>query len=83
VSDNQAPVPSPRYLRILERSAEIAREMGHSHVGVEHLFLAIINDPDAIPTQQLASAVKLDIVETNLRTLMRSASYETFAPPPE
>ncbi|MCW2929334.1 MAG: hypothetical protein JWM19_296 [Actinomycetia bacterium] len=57
--------------------------MRHSHVGVEHLFLAIINDRDAIPTQQLASIVDLEAVEAKLRTLMSSASYDTTAPAPE
>jgi ATP-dependent Clp protease ATP-binding subunit ClpA len=29
---------------VLENSTEVARQMGHSYVGVEHLFLAIIRD---------------------------------------
>jgi hypothetical protein len=56
--------------------------MQHSHIGVEHLFLAIIRDPDAIPTQVLASHVSIEEVETRLLDLMNSVSYRTPAPPP-
>lgn len=41
MSDADGPDPTPRYRRVLENSAEVARGMGHSYVGVEHLFLAI------------------------------------------
>ena len=44
MSDADGPDPTPRYRRVLENSAEVARGMGHSYVGVEHLFLAIIRD---------------------------------------
>lgn len=44
MSDEDRPDPTPRYQRVLENSAEMAREMGQSYVGVEHLFLAIIRD---------------------------------------
>jgi Clp amino terminal domain, pathogenicity island component len=38
----------------------MAQEMGHSYVGVEHLFLAIIRDRTAVPAQALAELVDLD-----------------------
>jgi ATP-dependent Clp protease ATP-binding subunit ClpA len=75
--------PTPRYSRILDASVGIARSMGHDHVGVEHLFLAIINDPDAIPTRQLADITDVDALKARLRALMSSASYDTIAPIPE
>ncbi len=49
--------------------------MGHDYVGVEHLFLAIIHDRDAVPTQTLAHLVDLDEVEARLRDLMSSSLY--------
>ena len=45
---------SPRYDRIVAASRQIAWDLGHSYVGVEHLFLAIVQDPDAVPTQVLS-----------------------------
>jgi hypothetical protein len=51
--------------------------MGHRHVGVEHLFLATIRDPHAVPSQVLATAVDLAEVEARLRGVMESAGYKT------
>ena len=56
MSDEDGPAPTPRYRRMLENSVGVAREMGNSYVGVEHLFLAIIRDRDAVPTQALAGS---------------------------
>ena len=44
---------TPRYDRIVAASLQIAWNLGHNYVGVEHLFLAIVQDPDAVPTQVL------------------------------
>jgi ATP-dependent Clp protease ATP-binding subunit ClpA len=49
--------------------------MQHAYVGVEHLFLAIIHDRDAVATQVLAHMVDLDDVEVRLRELMSSSAY--------
>jgi hypothetical protein len=51
--------------------------MGHDYAGVEHLFLAIIHDRDAVPTQVLADMVDLGEVEARLRELMNSPLYAT------
>jgi ATP-dependent Clp protease ATP-binding subunit ClpC len=81
MSDDQTPTPTPRYRRVLEASAELARASGHSHVGVEHLFLAIILDRKAVPTQVLARITDLDGVEASLREVMASDAYA--GKPPE
>ncbi|MFI6167012.1 Clp protease N-terminal domain-containing protein [Nocardia sp. NPDC051052] len=44
---------TPRLLRILDAAPDIAKAQGHDYVGVEHLMLAILADPDAVPTQHL------------------------------
>ena len=36
---------SPRYDRIVAASRQVAWDLGRSYVGVEHLFLAIVQDP--------------------------------------
>jgi ATP-dependent Clp protease ATP-binding subunit ClpC len=65
---------------VLAASFGLARDMGHSHVGVEHLFLAMIRDPDAVPTQLLADVADLGRVEASLRQVMASASYNGSPP---
>jgi hypothetical protein len=82
VSDDNRPSPTPRYNRVLESSVAIAREMGHSHTGVEHLFLAMIRDERAVPTQVLSYLTDLAAVEASLREAMASPQYNG-APPPD
>lgn len=68
---------TPRCTAILSAAAEIARAMNHTHTGVEHLFLAMAHDPDAVPTQVLAEFVSVEDVESSLRELMTSPGYTT------
>lgn len=56
-------------------TGDLARAMNHTHLGVEHLFLAIARDPAAVPTQVLA--VSVDEVEASLLALMTSLGYAT------
>ena len=80
MSDEDRPGPTPRYNRMLKNSVGLAQEMGHSYVGVEHLFLAIIRDRSAVPTQALAQRIDLDHVEAGLLEVMASPSYRGQAP---
>ena len=70
-----APVPTPRFRRVLGAASDIARSMGHSYVGAEHLFLAVLRDPDAVPTQVLAWVADRGAIEGALLAVMDSASY--------
>jgi Clp amino terminal domain, pathogenicity island component len=56
--------------------------MRHSYVGVEHLFLAIIRDPNAVPTQSLARQIDPAAVEARLLELMNSPGYNSPSPAP-
>ncbi len=76
------PVPTPRCQDILNSAADLALQMGHSHLGVEHLFLAIIRDPDAIPTGQLAAVADIPGIENRILAVMNSELYYTTAPAP-
>ena len=80
MSDYEAPTPTPRYRQALDVSAELARELGHSYIGVEHLFLAIVRDRAAVPTQVLARITDLDRVEASVRQEVASPGY-TGEPP--
>ncbi len=80
------PTPTPRHRDIVAAASKIATESGHSYVGAEHLFLAIVRDRSAVPTQVLARLVNLDQVEADLRAVMASDGYNTwsrFIPPAE
>jgi len=79
--DEAAPAPTPRYRRVVGGSTALAQEMGHSYVGVEHLFLAIIRDRNSVPTQALAELVDLDRVEAGLMGVMASYGDAGQAPP--
>lgn len=68
---------TPRCARVLDSAAELAHEMNHQHIGVEHIFLAIIRDRHAVPTQVLADLIDLGGIESRLRDVMNSASYST------
>jgi ATP-dependent Clp protease ATP-binding subunit ClpA len=75
MSDDKVPDPTPRYQRLLESAAGLAREMGQPYVGDEHLFLAMVKDRNAIPAQVLAGITNLDQVEARMREVMASDSY--------
>jgi hypothetical protein len=66
---------SPRYDRIVAASRQIAWDLGHRYVGVEHLFLAIVQDPDAVPTQVLRRFVPRARVGAAVRDLITSDGW--------
>jgi ATP-dependent Clp protease ATP-binding subunit ClpA len=80
MGDSETPTPTPRYHRVLAASAELARESGHAYIGVEHLFLAIVRDRAAVPTQVLARITDLDTVEASVREEMASPGYRGESP---
>jgi ATP-dependent Clp protease ATP-binding subunit ClpA len=71
------PATTPRYGKIVAAASNIASDQGHRYVGVEHLFLAIIGDRSAVPTQVLARLVDLDQAVAELRAVMESDAYQT------
>ncbi len=79
MSNLPGPVPTPRYLSVVGASFDVARAMGHSYVGVEHLFLAMIRDRAAVPTQVLAGMINLDAAGSALLELMNSDGYKASA----
>lgn len=77
------PQPTPRYEAVLAAAARQATELGHSHMGTEHLQLALLADSDAIATQVISRFVSPAEVIDALHEVMASESYHTPAPPPE
>jgi ATP-dependent Clp protease ATP-binding subunit ClpA len=80
MDEEASPQPTPRYRTVVDGSVGVAREMGHSYVGVEHLFLAVIRERAAVPTQVLAGLIDLDRVEAALLGEMGSAGYRGETP---
>jgi ATP-dependent Clp protease ATP-binding subunit ClpA len=66
---------TPRYDRIVAASRRVAWDLGHSYVGVEHLFLATVQDPDAVPTQVLSRFVPPAQVGAAVRDLITSEGW--------
>jgi ATP-dependent Clp protease ATP-binding subunit ClpA len=77
MSEYETLTPTPRYRQVLDASAKLARELGHSYIGVEHLFLAIVRDRAAVPTQVLTRMTDLDRVEASVREVLVSWSGDT------
>ncbi|MER7171181.1 Clp protease N-terminal domain-containing protein [Streptomyces mesophilus] len=67
-----APVPTPRHENVIAEAARIAVRLGHDYVGVEHLFLAIVRDPGAVPSQVLAETQDLGEIDARLSEVMRT-----------
>lgn len=66
---------TPRYNRIVAASRQIAWDLGHTYVGVEHLFLAIVQDPDAVPTDVLSRFVPPEKVGAAVHDLITSEGW--------
>lgn len=74
---------TPRYSSVLADAEKLARQLGHERVGAEHLFLAIIADREAMPTQVLNQFVDPGELAARLRELMSSDTYRRPTAPPD
>ena len=70
MKEDPGPRPTPRYQQILRSAAEMATNQGHEYVGAEHLFLAIMADPDAVPTQVMAALIDPMVLTARIRAIM-------------
>jgi transposase-like protein len=71
------PVPiSPAARAALEHSLREAQRLGHEHLGVEHLLLALLHDADSGAVRALADVkVSLDDLERCLGKLLKEAPF--------
>lgn len=67
---------TPRLQAVLDRAAETQRERGQDFVGVEHVMIAILEDPRAVPTQVLATFVE----PSRVRDAVREVTGGTTGP---
>ena len=71
---------SPKSKRILENAMSIARAMGHTYVGTEHILIAIAKDPSCFAMKILASmdVSANDIINETTKNLSSSSGGESF-----
>jgi ATP-dependent Clp protease ATP-binding subunit ClpA len=74
------PQQTPRCRNVIAGAERLATALGHSYIGVEHLFLAMLEERDAVPTQVLARFCDLTSVEAGLGEVMRSPAYRGEPP---
>ena len=66
--------PSPRGKKVLEDSAEEARNLGHEYIGTEHLLLACLREPNGETTKFLG---KHNVTIDTLREVIAELSGST------
>ena len=74
--------PSPRGKKVLEDSAEEARNLGHEYIGTEHLLLACSREADGETAKFLsASSVTVDVLRDTIVELSGGGSAGTATAP--
>ena len=69
------PPPTPRYQAILAAAPRRATDLGHDHVGTEHLLLALLDDTHASATQVLERFAPATEITSALQKDMASEPY--------
>ncbi|MEU8894037.1 Clp protease N-terminal domain-containing protein [Streptomyces sp. NPDC048442] len=73
--NERTPRSTPRFDALVAEAGRIAVGLGHQHTGAEHLMMALLRDPDAVPTQVLAELVDPVEIDKRLLTLVTSPTY--------
>ncbi len=73
---------TPRMHTVLGRAATEAKHAGVNVIGAEHVFLAILDEEDSIPTQVMSRLGLVDQVQAELRSVLKSAGYRPPGLPP-
>lgn len=72
---------TPRAKKVLEFAVEEAVNLGHSHVGTEHLLLGLIREEEGVAAQILESlGVRLDIIREEVSVLLSEPNKPTPKP---
>jgi ATP-dependent Clp protease ATP-binding subunit ClpA len=64
-----------RMLAVLLAAQKTAAHFGHKHIGTEHVFLAILLDPHAIPSQMMEEFGAREKMVEQIQRLLASESY--------
>jgi ATP-dependent Clp protease ATP-binding subunit ClpA len=68
---------TPRVRRVLALAAREAERLGHSHVGTEHLLLALIADEEGIAAQVLSELGVSESARAGVEAVVASDAYST------
>lgn len=69
---------TPRAERILAAASQEASKRGHDYVGAEHLFWALMADPESVPTQVMEKA---GVKETMVKEVERAiTNFDSHRP---
>jgi ATP-dependent Clp protease ATP-binding subunit ClpA len=67
---------TPRLRDVMDNASEILEECNNQTIGVEHVMIAILDDPRAIPTQVLGQFVEPARIRQALREFLDSNGYK-------
>ena len=67
---------TPRLQDVMRNADAILGDVNQGSIGVEHVMIAILDDPRAIPTQLLARFVEPARVQRELRAFVASDEYQ-------
>jgi hypothetical protein len=73
---------TPRLHTVLGRAAVEAKRAGIGAIGLEHVFLAILDEEDSIPSLVMRKLGVIDPVRSALEDLLASETYRTPGQPP-
>lgn len=66
---------TPRMSRVLRASKKMVEDLGHSKLGVDHVFLSILTDRRAASTTLLARHVNIDVIIREVEDMLGSEAY--------
>lgn len=70
--------PTPRVERTMARAGEIAGELGHNHVGTEHLVVALIDDAQGIAGMAMHQLGVAEAIRGEVIRIIDSAGYRNI-----
>jgi ATP-dependent Clp protease ATP-binding subunit ClpC len=68
---------TPRASQILALASQRARDLGHDYVGVEHLLLALCEEPEGVAAHALRETGGAEAVREKLFEIFRNPGYNT------
>jgi ATP-dependent Clp protease ATP-binding subunit ClpA len=68
---------TPRLHTVLGRAATEAKSSDVAAIGVEHVFLAILDEVNSIPTQIMRKLGVVDKIRAELQRVLESEAYHT------
>lgn len=73
---------TPRTARILETAERRASDLGHDHIGTEHLLIAMLEEHGGVVTAALEEFVDLETLRSRVLAIVQSDAYKTSSPLP-